>query len=123
MPNYVLWNWSRDTLLAPSLRVARGLWHRLRNLLRPPRPGPGEAVLLLGCRTVPTYFAREPLDLVFLDSRGYVVATVPCAPPGQLVRGGSRASEVIAFAANSLRAGQVAVGDRLTLVCFPRRTE
>ncbi len=123
MPRYVLWNFSREVLLAPSLRVVRGLWQRVRQLLRFRPPGPGEAILLLGCRAVPAYLMRQPLDLLILDDRGYVVATIPRASPMRLARLMGRASDVVALPANSLQPAQVSIGDRISLVWIRPPTE
>ncbi len=116
MPKYLLWNFSREVLLASSLRVVRGLFQRLRNFLRFRPPRAGEAVLVSHCLLLPTYYAREPLDLVFLDDRGYVVGTVRCAAPRHSVRRDRRASDVVALPANALQTVPVSVGDRLSLI-------
>jgi uncharacterized protein len=49
-------------------------WARARGLLGRPPLAANEALLLRPCRAVHTFFMRYPIDVVFLDRVGNVVA-------------------------------------------------
>ena len=57
-----------------QLRIADGFWSRLVGL-QFRRPLPADAgLLLVPCNSVHTCFVRFPVDVVFLDNRGCVLA-------------------------------------------------
>lgn len=87
----------RGTVLGSTVMVAESSLARLRGMLGRPAPGAGEGMLLAPCRGVHTYGMRYPLDVVFLDQEGMVVAIYPALPPGTrtpLIRGASFALEL-----------------------------
>jgi uncharacterized protein len=86
-----------------QLRIADGFWSRLAGLqLR--RPLPADAgLLLVPCNSVHTCFVRFPVDVVFLDANGSVLAIRRSLRPWRLAWGPRRshaALEVIAGSAD-----------------------
>ncbi len=85
------------------LTIADGFWSRLAGLqLR--RPLPADAgLLLVPCRSVHTCFVRFPVDVLFLDGKGCVLAVRRGLRPWRAAwgpRGSHAALEVIAGSAD-----------------------
>ncbi len=89
---------------SPRLAVqrARGFWSRLVGLLARPDLRKGEGLLLVPCSGVHTLFMPYPIDVVFIDRAGVVLALAADLQPWRVrfCRG--------AHAALELRAGQAA---------------
>jgi len=64
--------------------IARSRWARLVGLAMGERPSPGRALLLPRCRSVHTCGMRYPLDLVWLDGAGAVLAVERAVRPWRL---------------------------------------
>ena len=64
--------------------IARSRWARLSGLAMRKRPSPGRALLLPRCRSVHTCGMRYPLDLVWLDGAGAVLAVERGVRPWRL---------------------------------------
>lgn len=66
-----------------SVVVACTPWARLRGLIGRPRD---DTVLVLApCRSVHTFGMRCPLDVVFVDAQGRVLASYAGVPPHRVV--------------------------------------
>jgi uncharacterized protein len=74
----------RRRVLGREVAVATGLRARLLGLSRLPRDAAGTGLLILRCSSVHTLGMRFPLDLVFLDREGRVLAVQRRVPPGRL---------------------------------------
>ncbi|WP_435102100.1 DUF192 domain-containing protein [Arhodomonas sp. AD133] len=61
-------------LMLPDVRVAESFFKRARGLLFSRELGPGEGLLLRKCRSVHTVGMSFPIDVVFLDADGVVLA-------------------------------------------------
>lgn len=57
---------------------------RLRGLIGRPPPAPGQALLLRPAASVHTCFMRYPIDVVFLDREGRVLAIHDAVPAWRL---------------------------------------
>jgi uncharacterized protein len=71
---------SAEPAVALRVRIAVGLLARARGLLWRPSPPPGGGLLLAGVRMVHGFGLRHPLDLVYLDGEGRVLACAVLAP-------------------------------------------
>jgi hypothetical protein len=91
-----------------QLRIADGFWSRLVGLqLR--RPLPSDAgLLMVPCNSVHTCFVRFPVDVVFLDRRGVVLAVRRGLRPWRLALGprGSRAVLEVLAGSTDLQPGE-----------------
>jgi uncharacterized protein len=99
---------ARDVELALTRRARR------QGLLSRDSLAPESALVLAPCFMVHTAFMRFPIDLVFVDRRGYVRHLVPRLPPWRMAAC-ARAYATIELAAGALEHVDVAVGDRLCL--------
>jgi uncharacterized protein len=100
--------------------VARSGWRRLVGLAF--RGPPGGALLIPRCRSVHTFGMRFALDLVWLDSRGRVVAVDEHVPPWR-VRWCRRAAAVVEVPAGDsgrIRAMAEPQRNRLAVALDPR---
>ncbi len=107
-------NPARGTVLGSSIMLAESSWNRLRGMLGRAAPSAGEGLLLAPCRGVHMYGMRYPLDVLFLDQEGGVVAVYPALPPGTrtpLVRGAAFALEL---PVGTVEASGTSVGDSLS---------
>lgn len=66
------------------LAEARTRPARARGLAGLPSIGSGDALRISGCRSVHTFGMRFPLDLIWLDAHGRVLAIVHDVPPRRL---------------------------------------
>ena len=78
-----------------QLRIADGFWSRLVGL-QFRRPLPSDAgLLLVPCNSVHTCFVRFPVDVVFLDDRGCVLAVRHNLRPWRLAFGPRKTHAVL----------------------------
>ena len=96
------------------LLVAARPLRRMRGLLGRSSLPAGEGILLRPAASVHTFFMRFPIDVVFLDADGVVVAVRPDVPPWRAV-GHRGAKDVVELAAGEAARRGVAVGLRLAV--------
>ncbi|HZB89332.1 MAG TPA: DUF192 domain-containing protein [Terracidiphilus sp.] len=107
-------NATRGIELASAARVAATAAQRSKGLLGRAGLEPGEALWIVPCEAVHTFWMKFALDLVYLDRRHRIVKIRRNVPPWRL-SGALRAHSVIEFAAGAIRAQDAAPGDQLTL--------
>jgi uncharacterized protein len=100
--------------IATAVELAATRTSRRRGLLGRDRLDPSAAMVLTPCLAVHTAFMRFPIDIVFLDRKGYAVKLVNDVRPWRMAAA-ARAHTVIELAAGSLRRHAVELGDRLYL--------
>ena len=102
------------TIVCERCTLADGPLTRMRGLLGRSGMESGEGLLLKPAGSVHTYFMRFPIDVVFLDREGVVVAITDSLVPWRAAskRGAKAVLELPA--GESSRRG-LAVGDRLQL--------
>lgn len=106
-------NKTRDGILGARVLIADRWWHRLRGLLGRRRPAEGDGILLVPCRAVHTIGLGYPLDVLFLDREGEVVATYPGLRPRRFTRFHGTAEYALEVPAGTIEATGTGVGDRL----------
>jgi uncharacterized membrane protein (UPF0127 family) len=95
-------------VLGKRIALADRWWYRLRGLIGRSELEVGEGLVLRPCRAVHMAWMSFPLDIVFLDSRGRVVATYHGLPPGARTRWHSEALDALELPAGTLvRTGTV----------------
>ncbi|MGD8277555.1 MAG: DUF192 domain-containing protein [Gemmatimonadota bacterium] len=76
-------NRTRDRELGSHVGLADQWWLRARGFMGRPRPEPGQGLLLSPCRAVHMHGMKYPLDVLFLDRQGRVMAAYPDLAPGR----------------------------------------
>jgi hypothetical protein len=87
---------------------------RRRGLLGRDRLDPQRALILEPCTAVHTAFMRFAIDVVFVDRDGYALKIVRDVRPWRIALAAG-AHAVVEMAAGSLAAGDLVVGDRLSV--------
>src|SRR5688572_22492650 len=108
-------NLTRQTWLATTVRTASGFVTRLVGLLGRKRLGAEEALLLTPCRGVHTFGMKFPIDLVFLDETGSVVATLEGLRPWRLSPVYRRAHSVLELRDGTIRKSGTRAGDHVEI--------
>ena len=108
-------NVTREAVLATDLRSARRFHQRLRGLLGRDRLPAGEGLWIEPCGSVHTWFMRFPLDVLFIDRSGEVVAVHPGLRPFSATRIHRRARAALELPAGTLAATGTLPGDRVVL--------
>jgi hypothetical protein len=107
-------NESRQRVLGGSIRMADTLHARLRGFLFRRKPGHGEGLLLAPCKGVHMYGMRFPLDVLFIDESGHVIAAHPELAPGQRTPMYATARYALELPTGSIANTHTIVGDRLS---------
>ena len=112
---YVARSATRGELLADRVQVADRTWARLKGLIGKSSLDSGEALLLTACQAVHMYGVRFPIDVVFLDESGTVVATYEELMPGHRTSVHREAYYALELPAGTVRRTGTALGDRVHL--------
>jgi uncharacterized membrane protein (UPF0127 family) len=109
-----LFNARTQATLATTVAVADTRATRRKGLLGRRSMGDDEAMVISPCMAVHTAFMQFPIDVVFVDRGGRAVQIVHHLPPWR-VAASLRARAVIEMPAGRARAGDIQLGDRLTI--------
>ena len=99
-------------IVVARLRIADGFWSRLAGLQFRRRLPSDAGVLLVPCNSVHTGFVRFPVDVVFLDRQGSVLAIRRDLRPWRLALGPRKSHAVLEVVAGS---ADVQPGEKLRL--------
>ena len=108
-------NRTRGTTLAAEAEVARGPWRSFVGLMGRAGLPAGAGLVFLHTRGVHTHFMRFPIDVVFYDRNGVVVAISHALRPWRFSRYHLRASGAVELPAGAARASETRVGDSLEI--------
>jgi uncharacterized protein len=101
--------------LATHLRVADGMFSRMRGLLGMPEPQPGEGLLLVPCNGVHMFGMGYALDVVFLDRDSRVVRVAENLRPQRMIPWVRRAHQALELPVGTIAASDTRVGDTIVL--------
>jgi uncharacterized membrane protein (UPF0127 family) len=101
-------------MLGSNIRMADTLGARLRGFLFRSQPAVGEGLFLAPCKGVHMYGMRFPLDVLFIDQAGLVVAAHPELSPGQRTPVYRTAMYALELPSGALAESGTSVGDRLS---------
>ena len=105
-------NRTRGTLLGNRILLVDSWPGRLRGFLGRPAPQPGEGMLLVRCSAVHMFGLEFPLDLVFLNQSGGVVATIKNLRPWKRTSRIEDARFALEIPKGTIEASYTRVGDR-----------
>ena len=101
-------------VLLSRLRLATGMFQRMKGLLGARSLDADEGLWIQPCGSVHTFFMRFPIDVAFLDAGGAVVKTVSRLRPFRVASGGRRARSALELAPGALARLGVDVGQTLS---------
>jgi uncharacterized membrane protein (UPF0127 family) len=88
-------------IVVAELRIADGFWSRLAGLQFRRELPPDAGLLLVPCNSVHTCFVRFPVDVVFLDDRGCVLAVRRDLRPWRIAFGPRKTHAVLEVTAGT----------------------
>lgn len=106
-------NATRGTTLGTRVGIADRWWSRARGLLGRGPLADGEGLFLAPCRAVHMWGMRFPLDIVFVDERGAVVALYHGLRPGRRSHWHGDAHAAVELPSGTLEASGTEEGDAL----------
>lgn len=106
-------NLTRGRRVAGQVWMADRWWLRLRGLLARPPLREDEGLMLEPCKAVHMLGMRYPIDVVFLDRQGGVVATYHRLQPGSRSHWHQQAALALELRAGTLQATDTQMGDAL----------
>lgn len=109
----VLRSETRNRVLVSDLKVARRFWDRGRGLLGRVALPAEEALWILRCNSIHTFFMMFPIDCVFVNRNLEVKALRRNVVPWRLVLPVWGASSVIEMAAGSIDRLEITAGEKL----------
>jgi len=112
MPFRVI-NAGNGRILADRAEEATGFFYRLRGLMGRRRFDSGEALHIVPCRAIHTFFMRVEIDAAFLDGAARVIKAVPHLPPWRTTRVVFEARSVLELPPGTLAATDTGEGDEL----------
>jgi uncharacterized membrane protein (UPF0127 family) len=108
-------NVSRGAPLFSGGFLATAWRDRLVGLMGRRSLGPDEGLVIRPCESIHTLWMRFPIDVVFLDAGGTVVAVFPRVRPFRLRFGGGWAHAVVEGPLGMIERSGTRTGDRIVL--------
>ncbi|RJQ31486.1 MAG: DUF192 domain-containing protein [Peptococcaceae bacterium] len=108
-------NLSRNHILAENVHIASSFSRRLKGLIGKACLPPEEAMIILPCNSVHTFFMRFPIDVIFVDKNAVIIHIIEKLKPykfSPIIKGSYL---VIELAAGRIAETGTAVGDQLQL--------
>ena len=106
-------NLTRGQNLVTKGAAAANIASRLRGLIGRPRLVDGEGLLILPCTGVHTHFMRYPIDVLYVNPNGEIIAMDQAMAPWRFGRIHSRARFVVEIPAGTVASTGTQIGDRL----------
>lgn len=110
-------NLTRRRCVGARVRLANRWWARLRGLLGRRPLAEGEGLMLVPCRAVHMFGMRYPVDVLFVDRTGGVVATYHRLAPGSRSKWHRGAVAALEVPAGTLATTETQPGD--SLIWYP----
>lgn len=107
-------NETRHSVLGTRIRMADTILARTRGFLFRASPVMGEGLFMTPCRGVHMYGMRFPLDVLFIDQGGRVVAVHEGLTPGRRTPIYTQSNYALELPAGAVAATRSVVGDQLS---------
>ena len=108
-------NITKGVAVGEAIQAAVDFWPRCKGLLGRRSLAMGEGLLLFPCASIHCLGMRFPIDALFLDQSGQVIALREKMAPGALAAC-KGACGVLELAAGQISGKNIAVGDRLSFI-------
>ncbi len=109
----MLINLTQTQVLAHRVYCAETFWKRLKGLLGKKELPAGEALVIVPCRSVHTFFMRFPIDVLFLDQQQRIVSLHPNLKPFKVTPVISKAKCAVELPAHRTQETGCRLGDIL----------
>lgn len=109
-------NTKNDRLIADRITVAGTFLSRFRGLMGKSGLEKGEALIILPCKSVHTFFMRFEIDVLFLDRECVVIQTEESMKPYRFSYFVPKSYIVVEIPAGVLSETGTRVGDKLKLI-------
>lgn len=106
-------NQTRHTLLLSQVRVADNFWLRLRGLLGSDPLKQGEGLMLVGEKSIHTFFMRFPIDVAYVDKDRNIIRTQENMVPYRLGPLVFQSAYVLEMPVGTIKQTNTRVGDQL----------
>ena len=108
-----LTNKTKNKMVVPNLNVAADIWTRNKGLLGKKTMASSEALFILRCNAIHTFFMNFPIDVAFVNRKMVVKKIMTNVQPWRATWPVLTAAHVIEFAGGTLTQENITVGDQL----------
>lgn len=108
-------NITKNIILAENAAVANTLISRIIGLLGRRELKKGEALILLPCYQIHTFFMRFPIDILFVNKKDKVIAAICNLKPWRITPLYFTASFAAELPAGTIKTTSIQIGDILSL--------
>lgn len=102
--------------LSNSVAVADSLLKRMKGLLGKKEMLNGEALWIKPCISVHTFFMKFPIEVVFLNKRNQVIATIRNLQPNRITGVYFKSTSVLELPTGVLETTDTRVGDEIEIL-------
>jgi hypothetical protein len=104
-----------DKQLADNVTIADTLLKRMKGLLGKSTMLTGEALWIKPCISIHTFFMKFPIDVIFLNKKNQVIATISNLQPNRITRLYLQAISVLELPAGILQITDTRIGDEIKI--------
>ena len=101
--------------LATNVRVADTLFTRMKGLLGKKELPTGDALWIKPCFSVHTFFMKFPIDVIFLNKKNQIIASVSNLSPNRMTRLYLQSLSVLELPTGTIYATNTEVGDEIEI--------
>lgn len=109
-----VFNQTRNELLLTRALLADSFWLRLRGLLGRSSLEQGEGLILVGEKSIHTFFMKFPIDVLYVDKNYRVIRTDARMVPYRLGPFVAQSAYVVEMSVGTISNTATEVGDQLT---------
>ena len=101
--------------LSNNVDVSDTLFKRMKGLLGKSEMQNGESLWIKPCMSIHTFWMKFPIDVIFLNKKNHVVATIKNLKPNRLTRLYPKAVSVLELPAGTIEATSTEIGDEIEI--------
>jgi uncharacterized protein len=108
-------NTTKKTILAEHGVSAVSFLARTRGLLGKKSFPAGQALIIAPCNSIHTFFMQFPIDVLFLDKDGYVVAAISSMQPYRISSLYYKAVSVVELPSGTISSSNTTLSDHINI--------
>lgn len=109
-------NKKNNKIIADNLKIADNFFSRAKGLLGRTGLNKGEALKIIPCNCIHSFFMKFRFDAVFINKNNEVVSLIEDMQPGKVSSLYSSAYSVIELPSGVIKDSEIAVGDVLEFI-------